>query len=83
MWGFLLNSFLLNLTPSSTRPPEVNIDGENLHRFLNDSRNFNKIVRKDVTYDNIVTKKHGFIVCLEDAFLKKPQGSQIDPTPVV
>ena len=61
MWGFLLNSFLLNLTPSSTRPPEVNIDGENLHRFLNDSRSFNKSVWKNVTYDNIKSHKKTWI----------------------
>ena len=35
----------------------VNIDGENLHIILNDSRNFNDdIFRKDVTYDNIKIK---------------------------
>ena len=35
----------------------VNIDGEKSLYLLNDLRNFNKIFRKDVTYDNIKSYK--------------------------
>ena len=41
----------------------VNIEGENPH-LLNEFRNFNKIFRKDVTYDNMKShkkpEKHSF-----------------------
>ena len=44
--------------------------------------NFNETFRKDVTYDNIKShKKPGFNLSLEDTFLEKPQGGQIDPQP--
>ena len=42
--------------------------------FLSDLRNLNEIFRKDVPYDNTKShKKPGFILSLEDTFLKKPQ----------
>ena len=46
-------------------------------------RNFNEIFRKDVTYDNIKShkKNQGFTLSLEDTFLEKQQGGQIDPQP--
>ena len=41
---------------------------------MNDSRNFNKIFRKDVNYNNIkMHKKQSFTLLLEDAFLESPQ----------
>ena len=43
-------------------------------------RNFNKIFRKDVTYDNNVTKNQGFTLSIEVTFFEKPYGSQNDPT---
>ena len=53
---------------------------------LNDLSNFNKIFRKDVTYDNIKShKKQGFTLSLEDIFLEKPQreGSQFCTTHLI
>ena len=43
--------------------------------LLNDLRNFNEILRKYVTYDNIKSHK-------KDTFLEKPQGrvSNLSPT---
>ena len=51
-----------------------NIDRNYLH-LLNDLRNFNKILRKDGTYDDIKShKKPGFTLSLEDLFFEKRQG---------
>ena len=47
---------------------------------MSDRKNLNEIFGKDVTYDNIksLKKKQGFTLSLEDTFLEKPQGGQID-----
>ena len=53
----------------------VNIEKENLHIEF---RNFNKILRKDITCNNIKShKKQGFIFSLKNTFLEKAQGGQI------
>ena len=53
---------------------------------MNDLRKFNKIFRKDVTFDKKTLKKslknQGFTLSLEDTFLKKLQGGgQVDIPP--
>ena len=46
---------------------------------MSDRKNLNEIFGKDVTYDNIRSlKKQVFTLSLEDTFLEKPQGGQID-----
>ena len=53
----------------------VNIEKENLHIEF---RNFNEILRKDITCNNIKShKKQGFILSLKNTFLEKAQGGQI------
>ena len=43
--------------------------------FISSERSFNKIFRKDVTFDNIKShKKQGFTLSLENTFFGKPQG---------
>ena len=58
----------------------VNIDGENL---LNDQRNFNEILRKDATYDNVRSHKKAELhpVTRRYIFRKTTGGCQIDPHP--
>ena len=53
--------------------------------LLKDFRNFNKIFRKDVAYDNIKShKKQGFALSLENTFLEKSQGEgQSDPPTIL
>ena len=47
--------------------------------LLNNLRNFNEIFRKNVAYDdNKSRRKSGFTLFLEDTFLEKPKGFQID-----
>ena len=57
----------------------VNIQEENPH-LLNELRNFNKIFKKDVTYDNIKSHKkaQGFAIYLKKTFLEKPKEGKIE-----
>ena len=42
---------------------------------LNNSRDFNEIFRKDVTYDNVKShRKQGFTLSLEGVFFETPYG---------
>ena len=58
----------------------VNIQEENPY-LLNELRNFNKIFKKDVTYDNIKSHKkktQGFAIYLKKTFLEKPKEGKIE-----
>ena len=51
----------------------ADIEQRNASYLLNDLVNFTEIFRKNVTYDNIKSKKkQDFTLSLEDTFLKKP-----------
>ena len=55
----------------------VNIEKENLHIEF---RNFNEILRKNITCNNIKShKKQGFILSLKNTFLEKAQGVKLTP----
>ena len=61
----------------------ANIDREILH-LLNDLRNLNEILRKDVTYDNIKSYKNPGIHPLFRRYsFGKPQGGGVKLTPAV
>ena len=61
----------------------ANIEQRNSSYLLNDLRNFNEILRKDLTYDNIKShKKPGFHPFFRGYIFRKTKGAgegQIDP----
>ena len=55
----------------------VNTDGRKSSNILTNLTSFNKIFIKNVSYDNIKSKrKQGLTIYLEDTFLVKPQGRE-------